>query len=63
MSYGNRWRDLGLMVVFIVFNIAAAIGCYWLARVPKQSKADKKAKKAHAKEQAAASAAHDEKRV
>jgi ATP-binding cassette subfamily G (WHITE) protein 2 (PDR) len=61
MSYGNRWRDLGLMVVYIAFNIAAAVGLYWLARVPKKSKADRKAKKDAAKDKAAASHERDEK--
>ncbi|KFA54267.1 hypothetical protein S40293_07806 [Stachybotrys chartarum IBT 40293] len=35
VSYDNRWRNLGLLWVYIVFNIAAAIFFYWLARVPK----------------------------
>lgn len=51
------------MWVYIFFNIAGAIGLYWLARVPKQSKADRKAKKDAAKEKAASSSAHDEKRA
>lgn len=33
ISYGDRWRNFGLMFVYIIFNIAAAIGLYWLARV------------------------------
>ncbi|KAL8651923.1 MAG: hypothetical protein Q9210_002992 [Variospora velana] len=27
--YGDRWRNLG------IFNVGAAVGLYWLARVPK----------------------------
>ncbi|KAL2826962.1 ABC-2 type transporter-domain-containing protein [Aspergillus cavernicola] len=36
--WGDAWRNFGLMWVFIAFNIVAAIGIYWLARVPKGSK-------------------------
>lgn len=37
-SYGERWRDFGIMWAYIVFNVAAALGLYWLARVPKNRK-------------------------
>jgi ABC-type multidrug transport system permease subunit len=40
-EFSLRWRNLGLMWVFIVFNIFAAVGMYWLARVPKVKKAKK----------------------
>lgn len=33
INYADRWRNYGLIWVFIVFNVAAAIGLYWLARV------------------------------
>ncbi|KAE8348673.1 ABC-2 type transporter-domain-containing protein [Aspergillus coremiiformis] len=33
--YEDRWRNFGIMWAFIVFNIAAAVFIYWLARVPK----------------------------
>jgi len=33
--YSQRWRNFGLMWPYIIFNIAGAIGLYWLARVPK----------------------------
>ncbi|KAL8995486.1 MAG: hypothetical protein Q9169_004780 [Polycauliona sp. 2 TL-2023] len=36
--YGDRWRNLGIFCVYIVFNAAAAVGLYWLARVPKARK-------------------------
>ena len=36
--YSDAWRNFGLMWVYIVFNIVAAVGIYWLARVPKGSK-------------------------
>ena len=34
-EYGDRWRNLGIFWVYVVFNIVAAVGLYWLARVPK----------------------------
>ncbi|KAH6605927.1 hypothetical protein Trco_005080, partial [Trichoderma cornu-damae] len=34
--YSQRWRNFGLMWVYIAFNIAAALFVYWLARVPKK---------------------------
>lgn len=37
-SYSDAWRNFGLMWVYIVFNIAAAVSIYWLARVPKGKK-------------------------
>ncbi|KAE8143941.1 ABC-2 type transporter-domain-containing protein [Aspergillus pseudotamarii] len=36
--YEDRWRNFGIMWAFIVFNIAAAVFIYWLARVPKGSR-------------------------
>lgn len=41
ISFANRWRNFGLMWVFVVFNVLSAIGLYWLARVPKKSKVKK----------------------
>ena len=29
---GQRWRDVGLMLVYITFNVAVAFVLYWLAR-------------------------------
>lgn len=37
-SYGDRWRNFGILWAFIIFNIFAALGVYWLARVPKGKK-------------------------
>lgn len=34
--YGDRWRNFGLMWVYIIFNVAAALALYWLVRVPKK---------------------------
>jgi ATP-binding cassette, subfamily G (WHITE), member 2, PDR len=36
--YEDRWRNFGIFFVYIVFNIFAALGVYWLARVPKKGK-------------------------
>lgn len=40
-SYANRWRDLGIIAAYIVFNVFAALGIYWLARMPKRQKGAK----------------------
>jgi ABC-type multidrug transport system permease subunit len=45
IHYEDRWRNIGLLFVFIAFNIVAAIGLYWLLRVPKKNLFKKKAKK------------------
>ncbi|KAF4467487.1 ABC transporter CDR4 [Fusarium albosuccineum] len=36
--YDDRWRNFGIGWVYIVFNIAAALGLYYLARMPKGRK-------------------------
>ncbi|KAJ5640829.1 ABC multidrug transporter A-2 [Penicillium herquei] len=33
--YSDHWRNIGLLFIYIVFNIFMAIFLYWLARVPK----------------------------
>ncbi|KAE8353295.1 ABC-2 type transporter-domain-containing protein [Aspergillus coremiiformis] len=38
-NFNDAWRNFGLMWVYIVFNIGAAVFIYWLARVPKGKKA------------------------
>lgn len=35
INFGDRWRDFGLMWVYVCVNIAAAVALYWLFRVPK----------------------------
>jgi ATP-binding cassette subfamily G (WHITE) protein 2 (PDR) len=35
--YSDRWRNFGLMWVYILFNATAAVFFYWLARVPKKT--------------------------
>lgn len=37
-EYGNRWRNFGIFLVYVVFNVAATVGLYWLARVPKRER-------------------------
>ena len=37
-QYSTRWRNFGIMWAFILFNIAAALFLYWLARVPRKQK-------------------------
>ncbi|KZF23845.1 putative ABC transporter [Xylona heveae TC161] len=41
-DFSDRWRNFGLMWVYVIFNIAAALFLYWLARVPKKSRGKKK---------------------
>ncbi|BGP42684.1 Multidrug resistance protein [Rhodotorula kratochvilovae] len=55
-SYGARWRDFGLMWVYIIFNIFAALGLYYLARMPRKSRKQKKQEKAAAAQAQATSA-------
>ncbi|KAJ5952948.1 uncharacterized protein N7479_011361, partial [Penicillium vulpinum] len=38
MTFDNRWRDLGILWAYIIFNTAGAIFFYWLVRVPKGKK-------------------------
>ncbi|CAG9975142.1 unnamed protein product [Clonostachys byssicola] len=41
--YKDRWRNFGILWVYLLFNIGASLLIYWLARVPKTS-SDKKKK-------------------
>lgn len=38
ISFDNRWRNFGILFVYIIFNVFAATFIYWLARVPKGKK-------------------------
>ncbi|KAI9099899.1 putative ABC transporter [Phlyctochytrium arcticum] len=40
-SYDNRWRNFGIIFIYIVFNAVMAMFIYWWVRVPKVSKKDK----------------------
>ena len=33
LNYDNRWRDFGIMWVYVVVNVLAAVAFYWLIRV------------------------------
>ncbi|KAJ7479046.1 ABC-2 type transporter-domain-containing protein [Mycena latifolia] len=37
--YDQRWRNFGILWVFIGFNVMGAVFFYWLSRVPKNKKA------------------------
>lgn len=37
-SWDTRWRDFGLLWVYITFNVGAAVFLYWAFRVPKTKK-------------------------
>jgi len=34
--FDERWRNLGILWGYVVFNVFAAFFLYWLARVPKK---------------------------
>jgi ATP-binding cassette subfamily G (WHITE) protein 2 (PDR) len=34
-EYDNRWSNFGICWAYVGFNVAATVGLYWLARVPK----------------------------
>lgn len=36
ISAATRWKNIGYLAVFIVFNILATFGVYWLARIPRK---------------------------
>ncbi|KAJ6631165.1 ABC transporter CDR4 [Mycena sp. CBHHK59/15] len=40
--YDQRWRNFGILWVFIGFNTAGALFFYWLQRVPKEKKTKEK---------------------
>jgi ABC-type multidrug transport system permease subunit len=43
VEFGDRWRNFGLLWVYIVVNVAGAALLYWLCRVPKGKKKNKSA--------------------
>ncbi|CCT70367.1 probable ABC1 transport protein [Fusarium fujikuroi] len=45
IDYADRWRNFGLLWVYIIFNMGAALFIYWLARMPKKSFKKKTVKK------------------
>ncbi|PYH93948.1 hypothetical protein BO71DRAFT_484181 [Aspergillus ellipticus CBS 707.79] len=42
MSYSDRWRNVGILFVYVVFNAIAAVFLYWLIRVPKKKSVKEK---------------------
>ncbi|KAI9167952.1 ABC multidrug transporter C [Paramyrothecium foliicola] len=38
METGNAWRNVGFMVIYLVFNTFAIYGIYWLVRLPRQKR-------------------------
>ncbi|KAH7175408.1 ABC-2 type transporter-domain-containing protein [Dactylonectria macrodidyma] len=42
--YKDRWRNFGLLWIYVFFNIGFALVVYYLVRVPKKAKAPKKEK-------------------
>ncbi|KAB2572150.1 ZEB2-regulated ABC transporter 1 [Lasiodiplodia theobromae] len=38
IRYEERWRDCGLVFVYVVFNVCATFVVYWLLRVPKRQR-------------------------
>ncbi|KAL2128209.1 hypothetical protein VTI74DRAFT_9521 [Chaetomium olivicolor] len=41
-DYADRWRNFGILWVYIIFNVGAALFLYWLVRVPKKKLGKKK---------------------
>ncbi|ETN39195.1 uncharacterized protein HMPREF1541_05418 [Cyphellophora europaea CBS 101466] len=37
-DFGRRWRNFGLLWVYVAVNLAAAVGFYWLFRVPSRKR-------------------------
>ncbi|EGP83324.1 ABC transporter [Zymoseptoria tritici IPO323] len=66
ISWSNRWRDFGLVWVYVFFNLGMAVFLYWFFRVRSHSKkTSKKSKKSGDKKGAAAVAGteKDDKKV
>ncbi|EPE27473.1 P-loop containing nucleoside triphosphate hydrolase [Glarea lozoyensis ATCC 20868] len=38
ISYSERWINLGVLILFVGFNVVATFGVYWLTRVPKRQR-------------------------
>ena len=54
-SYSNRYRNFGILWAFIIFNVFAALGLYWWARVPRKQKVQEVAPADMSRTQTAAS--------
>ncbi|KAK7397865.1 Multidrug resistance protein [Neonectria punicea] len=42
--YKDRWRNFGLLWIYVFFNMGAALVVYWLVRMPKKTKTKKEKK-------------------
>jgi ATP-binding cassette, subfamily G (WHITE), member 2, PDR len=38
INFDERWRNFGLMMIYVIFNLFAALALYWLLRVPKRQR-------------------------
>lgn len=54
-QYSTRWRNFGIMWAYIIFNVFAALGLYWYARVPRKQKVQEEAPVDMSRTQTAAS--------
>ena len=41
-NWDTRWRDFGLVWVYVAFNFTAAVFLYWFCRVPRGRKKAKR---------------------
>ena len=41
IDYGDRWRNLGITLIYSVVNVAGALFLYWCFRVPKGARRGK----------------------
>lgn len=39
-EYGDRWRNLGIVWAYVLFNFVVTILFFWSVRVPKRNKAN-----------------------
>jgi ATP-binding cassette subfamily G (WHITE) protein 2 (PDR) len=37
-NYDDRWRNFGILVVYVFVNVVLTIGLYWLVRVPQKGR-------------------------
>ncbi|KAL7621630.1 Multidrug resistance protein [Parahypoxylon ruwenzoriense] len=40
MGTENRWNYMGYMFIYVIFNVLATFGIYWLARTPRTARKD-----------------------
>lgn len=60
-NYSQVWRNFGILWVYVIFNICAALALYWLLRMPKAKKEKKdSAKTPVAKESLHSQSSHED---